>query len=125
MDFKGVVMDREHDRHHVWFERAAYRTRLERKLRMHRGFVVPSLIEVHRELHAHVPPPPKPNHHQIAGLLDHMDEADPTPMHTAIEYFEELATRNGIMSIDAAAIADNLHQQGEYLWNVTDSYQRV
>lgn len=112
-------MDREHDRHHLWFERQAYTTRLERKLRMHRGFIIPVLIDTHRELHAHVPPPPQPNHHQAAALLQEIDQFDITPVHHAIELFEDWSHRNGIIAQNAGQIAENLQMQGEYLFSVT------
>ena len=108
----------EMNRHHVWFERGDYLTRFERRLRQHRGFIIPMLIEPHRELHANVPPPPKPNHHQTAALLDNIDQFDIAPVHHAIELFESWSEREGKIAQNALEIAENLTMQGEYMWGV-------
>jgi len=51
----------EVNNHHVWFNRRRYTSPLDKKFRNLGGFVLPTLIPPHKELHAEVPPPPKPH----------------------------------------------------------------
>lgn len=96
------------DRHHIWFERAGYTSRLEKKLRGHRGFIVPMPIDLHVELHELVLPPPKPEPERIHGLLAVIGDSI-SPLADAIEFFE----KHGDI-----AIADNLTKQQEICYGI-------
>ena len=64
----------EVNRHHLFHARAWYKTPLEKALRQHDGLVVPMYVGVHKELHANVQPPPKPNQRLILGALACLDD---------------------------------------------------
>lgn len=61
-DVSGELHERgEVNHHHVWFNRRRYTSPLDKKFRNLGGFVLPTLLQPHRELHAAVPPPQKPD----------------------------------------------------------------
>lgn len=51
---------RDVNNHHVFFEKRWYKSQAEHRFRNLGGLVLPMHIPVHDELHANVPPPPKP-----------------------------------------------------------------
>lgn len=61
-DRHGADIPREAwNSHHVFFQRNRYKSALDKQFRSLGGLVLPLLIPVHRELHAHVSAPPKPD----------------------------------------------------------------
>lgn len=60
--------------HHVFFERRDYKTPTERRVRNLGAFIIRANAVDHRELHANVPPPPKPDHDQLCDLYNFMQE---------------------------------------------------
>lgn len=67
-------MERPFNQHHVLWQRTSYRASHEKALRTHRGLVVPMDIGVHKDLHARVPIPPKPDHRLVCGSLEMLDD---------------------------------------------------
>jgi len=67
-------MDRSVNDHHVLWCRRWYKTPLEKAIRGHTGLVVPMYVGTHRELHANLAPPPKPNSRIILGSLAMLNE---------------------------------------------------
>jgi len=67
-------MERPFNQHHVLWNRTAYKQSHEKALRTHRGLVVPMDIGVHKDLHARVPIPPKPDHRLVCGSLEMLDD---------------------------------------------------
>lgn len=63
-----------HNSHHVFFEKRNYKTPIEQRVRNLGAFVIYTDIVDHRELHANVPPPPKPDHEQLHDLYNFMQE---------------------------------------------------
>lgn len=63
----------EYNCHHSFWNRSWYRSPIQRALRQHEGLVVPMYEQVHRDLHADMPPPPRPNSAQILGALGMLD----------------------------------------------------
>lgn len=100
------TVERGYNRHHCLWARNHYKTSLEKALRNHDGLVVPLLVPIHRELHAHIDPPPKPDKRLIMGSLEFLDDLllstltnEPDTIRAYSEYlFEQkmgLATRIG------------------------------
>ena len=70
MEHEPVMMNN----HHVWFERKHYKTPIERHVRNMGAFIIRANAIDHRELHANVLPPPKPDHDQLNDLYQFMQE---------------------------------------------------
>jgi hypothetical protein len=76
--------------HHVWWEKANYKTKLERRWRGHKAFVVPLYKTIHVELHRDLSPPPKPKHEMmIQGLqvVEGLEIDHPQMILTMAEFF--------------------------------------
>lgn len=63
-----------YDRHHVFWRRKEYRSPIETRVRNLGAFVVTVNVIDHRELHANVPPPPKPDCEQLHDLYQFMQD---------------------------------------------------
>jgi len=84
-------MEREVNRHHAFFTRCWYRTKPERELRQHKGLIVPMWITVHDDLHANIPPPPKPNARVVAQALHYLGELPDVVTNDPVRCIGELA----------------------------------
>lgn len=64
-------------------------------------------VPEHKELHAHVAPPPKPSHDLIYGILDNLEDyGHPLEgVFATVDYLQELDTRESVR------IANNLNRQ--------------
>lgn len=109
------------NRHHVFHSKRWYRHGFERtNFRNHKGLLVPMPIELHKDLHANVPPPPKPLRWMMHQCIEVLDATAPTEhawgVLAAQEYFYDLADsyRTGEADI-AHRIANNLSQQLGYI----------
>ena len=95
--------------HHLLWPRAEYRTRHEKALR--RTLVIETEWESHRELHAALRPPVKPDIGITLTLLDHFGElemSEPAPLY-AIDRLLRLGNQ------EAVALADHFVAQLGYL----------
>lgn len=63
----------ETNRHHTFWQRRSYKTPLERAFRNHQGLVIPTPIDQHRDLHAHLLPPPKPSRDLMVGIINNLE----------------------------------------------------
>jgi hypothetical protein len=113
--------DIPYDNHHVYWPKRHYHTPLEKRMRMHKGFIIPTRIDYHRDLHSHLTPPEKPSHQMIGHLLDyvgnyHPDDGRTDTIELAIDYFD---IRTGDLSTEIADlsrnIVENLRQQLIYI----------
>lgn len=68
---------RNWNRHHVIFQRASYKTSVEREFRNHKGLLVPMSLSEHGDLHHRIQPPPKPSRGQILGAVAFLDTLGP------------------------------------------------
>lgn len=109
-------MERPFNHHHVLWNRVWYKTSLERALRSHDGLVVPILVPVHKELHANIDAPPKPDRDLIIGSLEMLDDLPQSvvtnPLETVNTYAEWLLARQAKL---AGRIGANLMRQIPYL----------
>jgi hypothetical protein len=107
--------------HHVFSERRWYKSPLERKLRQHKGFVIPMEVLAHSELHANLPPPEKPNFQQSQQLLQDIGEFQLGRgrlycVYYAIEFFNVMSNSSSeAMAQNALEIAGNLESQVSYM----------
>ena len=62
------------NRHHSFWMRRNYKTPLERAFRNHHGLVIPTDVDLHKELHAHMSPPPKPNRDLMIGIINNLED---------------------------------------------------
>lgn len=98
-----------------------YKTPTERKLRQHRGFVLPVDLSYHSELHANVDPAFKPNAAQASQLLNEIGDFQLGRgglyiLHRTIELFHVWAGSDSeVMAERATEIAENLEEQSSYL----------
>lgn len=102
------------NKHHVWFERRDYRTSLDKRFRRYGGFVVPTLVEVHNELHAQVRPPLKPSPDLMRATLAHLADFDGNHEETlkrTIEYFDAYPRRNELDENTLRSLSSNLMSQ--------------
>ena len=63
-----------YNNHHVWHERRNYKSPIEQRVRNLGAFVIRANAIDHRELHANVPPPPKPDPEQLHDLYQFMQD---------------------------------------------------
>ena len=111
-----MTRERPFNSHHTFWTRASYKTSLEKALRNHDGLVVPLLVPVHRELHAHIDPPPKPDKRLIISSLEFLDDLplstltnEPETISALAEHYSSL--RNGL----ATRIGKHLCRQLVYI----------
>jgi hypothetical protein len=57
------------ERHHIWYPRDEYRTKLERRFRNLPLFVVSMESEAHKFLHIYNDPPRKPDKNLMAKMI--------------------------------------------------------
>lgn len=88
--------------HHTFWNRAWYRTPVLRALRNHTLVKTALYVPAHRELHAQLPPPPKPNPEMAIGAVILLDElkndgdTNPVDAHLALsEYFLQMDSALG------------------------------
>lgn len=72
MSYEGEPVAR--NSHHVFYERRNYKAPIERQVRNLGAFVISANVVDHQELHANVPPPPKPHFEQLHDLYQFMQE---------------------------------------------------
>jgi hypothetical protein len=114
-------MSPEQNSHHLFWTRREYLTHLEKNLREHRGFVLPIDVEAHRELHADLNPPPKPNARQIRHLLGEVGDFQLGRgrlycVYHAIDFFNVMShSHNELYQANALDIAEHLETQLHYL----------
>ena len=65
-----IHVEREVNRHHVWYERKGYYTPTEKVLRQLGGFVLDMYAPAHRLLHAQMRPMVKPPRYMIDDIVD-------------------------------------------------------
>jgi len=103
----------ETSRHHVFFNRSYYKSRLEKQFRTHKALVIPMDVQIHKDLHAEVPPPPKPSPRLIYGAIGVLSTLDTfEPVNTVLtlsEHFLELDSNL------AHRIGHNLLHQAGYI----------
>lgn len=101
-------------RHHLAWQRSAYRTPLERKYRQHRGMIIPNVDNIaHSELHANVGPPRKATPDLMAGALVKLHQTDLIqPFDGLFCVVEFMVERDTALSIK---IADHLLRQVAFL----------
>jgi len=109
-------MERGHNMHHALWTLASYKTSLEKALRNHTGLIVPLGLQEHRELHAHIDPPPKPDKRLILSSLEFLDDLPLSTLtnepETIRAYSEHLFTeRSGL----ATRIGKHLVRQLTYI----------
>ena len=119
---EGATRYKAHvSRHHVAFERRSYKTRLETLYRNMGGMVVLLDSQVHRELHAEVAPPPKPNHHLMADIYQHARLSD---YESQYDVFRQIVDYVGMVAMtssnqqnteDAEALHQNLVRQQSFI----------
>lgn len=109
-------MEREVNRHHAFFTRCWYKTPQERALRSHKGLIVPMWVPIHKDLHAEVQAPPKPNARVLAQSLHYLDSLPEVvtndPVRCIGELAEYLYTRTDKL---AERIGENLAKQLVYI----------
>ena len=101
------------NQHHLFFNKSYYKSRLEKQFRTHSALVIPMELQVHRDLHAEVPPPPKPSARLIYGAIGALSTLDTfEPVNTVLTLSEHF------LSIDnnlAHRIGHNLLMQAGYI----------
>ena len=109
-------MERPFNQHHTLWQRRSYRTPAEKALRTHRGLVVPMDIGVHKDLHAIVPIPSKPDHRLVCASLEMLDDLPRdvlnNPPETVDAYAEWLMTQKRGL---ATRIGKNLFRQAKFI----------
>lgn len=110
-----VLYKAETDRHHILWRRAWYTSSYEKRIRESSGFVLRMSVVAHRDLHANVEPPQKPNHHLLRGLHQYsreLDIHDPYQKFYAMaEFLGKIASKDGPNANEASLLQDNFQQQ--------------
>lgn len=101
------------NRHHVFFPRRTYKTRIERSLRNNPLMIIRMDIEAHKELHAKVSPPLKLDPEQMMGVLTVMDslETNLQPHERLLELADYLSDRER----REQRVAQNLRLQAGFI----------
>ena len=76
--------------HHTVWCRAWYKTCAEKNFRLHSGLIVPMHIPVHNELHANIPPPPKPTRESMLGATALLNDLSDTQLHNYLDTIERV-----------------------------------
>ena len=108
------------NKHHIWFERRRYRSPLDKQFRQYGGFVVPTLVEVHNELHAQVRPPLKPSPDLMRAVLSHLGEFDGDHekiLYDTVEFFDSRPRRGDVDEVTLRELSANVLAQCEILFN--------
>jgi len=71
----------KHNYHHTLWERRAYNTPFERRVREHSGLVIPTTVENHNLLHRNLFVPKKPNLRMMDNILDVLGPDERYPLH--------------------------------------------
>lgn len=79
----------EVSQHHTFFARRDYHTPLEKKFRQMGGSVVLLTNKAHRELHAHVEPPHKPNPDLMRDIYLHARRQEYTDAYDLLSQIRE------------------------------------
>ena len=85
------MSERTWNRHHVLWERDWYRGKEARRLREHKGLIVPMDVGIHRELHAEIAPPPKMSGKLIVQSLFYLDTLSDVVLNDPLRTVGELA----------------------------------
>ena len=115
-----ALYESETQRHHIASERKWYKTPTERKYREMNGMVLRLAIQSHRELHANVPPPPKPGPDFMRDIYVHsrnIEYDDQYDLFRQITEFVGVAATEGRPKRQEEAIPlyDNFVAQGAYI----------
>lgn len=105
-------MERGVNKHHIFHDRAWYKTPEEKRLRNYEGLVIPMDVDIHRQLHLAVKQPPKPPRKLLIPALEFMDDLPFTTLQNAPETVYLLAEHfHGIRDRVAGQIGVNLVKQ--------------
>jgi len=109
----------EVDNHHVFWEKANYKTKKERTFRNMEGLVLPMVITWHSDLHANLRPPQKPSKALMNQIVDYTKELgfeDPYERFRQIAGFViRLSERHGEVADQAQKIGANLVLQSAFI----------
>lgn len=108
--------ERPFNAHHTHWNRAWYTTSLEKTLRSHEGLVVPMYLQDHKDLHANIMAPPKPDKATILGALSMLDDLPQTVLSNPPECIAELAEYYGsLRKGNATRLAKSLNKQLHFI----------
>lgn len=62
--------NRDVNNHHVFFEKRWYKSQVEHRFRNLGGLVLPMHVPPHNDLHANIPPPPKPSKQLMERVIN-------------------------------------------------------
>ena len=106
-------------KHHIAWQRNIYNTPTEKKFRESAGFVLRLEQTVHRELHAELDPPPKPDHDLIYAIVDFkkgIPTQDPYEIFEYVtEYMGGLSRSQHRFAAQAGELYDNYAAQQTYI----------
>jgi hypothetical protein len=87
--------------HHLVWERRQYTTPIEKTYRSLGALMVPLHTQVHRDLHHHIPPPPKPSRDAMLAVLVHVEDwasskqqGSPSSVAKISDFYSTLAERS-------------------------------
>lgn len=109
------------DNHHAIFYRRWYKTPHEKLYRGLAGLVLPIHRPIHNQLHAEVPPPPKPSREFMLQIVDHSQDIDDSrPYQRFLEIVKFVGdVANTAWSDErvdeASRLYENLNYQDNYL----------
>lgn len=116
------IPDYQAEKHHCVHYERWFKTPHEKLYRNLAGLVLPMHRPIHRELHANVPPPPKPSREFMLNIIDHttlnIEEERPYPRFLEIvKYIGDMANTSwSDERVDEASrLYENFTQQNEYL----------
>lgn len=120
---EGRVLYRaETNKHHAVWKKDWYRSVFEKqKFREMAGFVLPLSITAHRDLHANVEPPKKPNQRLMQGLYNYNRTVDVLDPYERFEHLTEFLGRlamgsgNAANREDAYWLHNNFTQQLQFI----------
>jgi len=103
-------MERDYNRHHIFYPRRKYKSSTEREFRNYSGFVVPTWIPAHKLLHVEVPAPPKPSAGLMREILYNLQDREVEDRLDGLFYTVEFLADRG-----EDRLATNLTKQLGYL----------
>lgn len=109
------------NRHHIWYERRHYNTPTLRRLRNLGGFVVPTVIFDHRDMHHKMPPMKIPSKPIAVDIMDNATTIERTDRFSVVrgtaafllEQHHEHADES--YALEALRLARHLNKQVELL----------
>lgn len=107
--------------HHLFWMRRDYKDSVGRTFRNQKGLMIPTPVDLHRNLHANLSPPPKPRRDLMLGAISVLSDYSGSDrlygLNSMIDYFDSKSQP------EAPRIAEHLIEQLGYLTLIGEGHE--